>query len=441
MQRLMLEIEDFLNFVDLNGLEGFNDSNIEKLEGIIVDCNHAMGGEKQVVDSIYDTLYAMLKQVKPNSKVLSEIWEEDGDITSYTDLLVKNPMMSIETAKSYTCDEFNNYLNRMTSVGANVLDYFASYKINGHGIRIVYQNGHLVSATSRARASAGRDLTKQMVSKLGGYNENLAGIDMIELRGEVALRLEKLGEARQFNPDIKSAFSAVASLLRPSTTPEEVELLDFLCYGAIMDGFSFNTRDEEFTWIQTAGYQTPEYMYIDNVNINDLREVIQETVQQFEDNYEEFGFFCDGVVFEVNDRQLFNAMGTEGNHNLANVALKVGVWAQDMYCGIVNTILWTKGKNKFSPVAIVSEEFDDADISDNGTVSNLDEIGILTAQGNKVRRVPLYSPKNIWVLEAYPGQPLNFRYGGEAGVVPCFPDGRLLGEDFVQDIIEDERVE
>ena len=42
------------------------------------------------------------------------------------------------------------------------------------------------------------------------------------------------------------------------------------------------------------------------------------------------------------------------------------------------------------------------------------------------------------VLDAYVGETLYFRYGGEAGVVPCFPDGRLLNEDAVKEILTDE---
>lgn len=70
-----------------------------------------------------------------------------------------------------------------------------------------------------------------------------------------------------------------------------------------------------------------------------------------------------------------------------------------------------------------------------GNVLNYEELGTLSSQGNRVRRVPLYEPKNILILDAYPGEPLYFRYGGEAGVVPCFPDGRLLKEDAVVDIV------
>lgn len=436
MSRYNLEIEEMLGYVDLHGVEGFDDSRIELLEKIILDCNQSMNDLEavQVADSIYDTLYGVLKQVKPESGIFSEIWEEDGDITDYTELLVKNPMMSIETAKSYTCDEIQKFVARVPYSTS----YFASYKINGHGIRVVYEDGYLVSATSRARSSAGRDLTSHMKIILGDYNEELVDYGLVELRGEIALKVDRLEDARKFNPEIKSAFSGVSSLIKPSASVEEVSLLSFLCYGFIIDGFGFDTREEEFMAIQEAGFETPEFLLVEELAQDDLISTIHDIIGVFEENYEEFGYFCDGVVLELNDKDEFHSLGTEGNHNLGNIALKLGVWEQVQYSGVVNTVIWTKGKNKLSPVAIVSEEADDVLLDDNGNPVNLNEVGVLTSQGNRVKRVPLYEPKNIMILGAYPGEPLYFRYGGEAGVVPCFPDGRLLKEDAVKEILTDE---
>lgn len=431
--KLTLRIEGMLSFIDMNGESGFDDSKVEELESIILECNSNMSGTatNAVADSIYDTLYDMLKRVAPESKVLSEIWEDDGDITEYTDLLIKNPMMSIETAKSYSCKALSNFIARMPEETG----YFASYKINGHGIRVVYKNGELVSATSRARSSAGRDLTHHMRVLLGDRNDNLAEYDLVELRGELCLPVNKLDDARSFNAGLKSAFSAVSSLIRPSATDEEISLLDFLCYGFIMDGVSFDTREDEFQQIESVGFTTPQYLLIESTNKDELLAVIKDVVTAFEEQYEEFGYFCDGVVFECNDRGLFAELGTEGNHNNGNIALKVGVWEQVSYSGYVQKILWTRGKTKLSPVAIVADNADMMIEDDSGEIVNWDDLGVLTAQGNKVRRVPLYEPKNILILDAYPGEVIYFRYGGEAGVVPCFPDGRLLKEDAVLDIL------
>lgn len=426
-----------LSFIENCGAEGFNDRKIEELERLILDCNSKMKGTytDQVADSIYDTLYDMLKTVKPNSEILQNIWEDDGDITDYTELLQSHPMMSIETAKSYDCPAIINFINRMPEEPTS---YFASYKINGHGIRVVYQNGELVSATSRARASAGKDLTRHMKIILGERNDALVDYGMVELRGELCLKLDKLEEARKFNPGIISAFSAVASMSRPYATDEEIKLLDFLCYGLIIEDFYFNERQEEFDEIENLGYMTPQFAMIENATRSELLETMESLVQSFEDNYEDFGYFCDGVVFEVNDRVLFDELGQEGNHNLGNVALKVGVWKQDKYCGFIQTILWTKGKTKLSPVAIIADQPNMVEFDENNNIANYEELGVISAQGNRVRRVPLYNPKNIIILDAYVGEPIYFKYGSESGVVPCFPDGRLLSEDVVDGILKDE---
>lgn len=437
MSDIGLKLEGMLSFIENYGSVGFNDRKIEELERLILDCNSKMKGTytDQVADSIYDTLYDMLKTVKPDSEILQDIWEEDGDISDYTELLQSNPMMSIETAKSYDCAALMNFIERMPEEPTS---YFASYKINGHGIRVVYKDGELVSATSRARASAGKDLTRHMRIILGERNDLLADYGMVELRGELCLRLDMLDKAREFNPSIISAFSAVASMSRPYATEEEIKLLDFLCYGLIIEDFYFNERQEEFDEIERLGYKVPQCAMVENVTRDELLEIMESLVQSFEDSYEEFGYFCDGVVFEVNDRVLFEEFGQEGNHNLGNIALKVGVWKQDKYYGFIQTILWTKGKTKLSPVAIVADKPNMILMDDNGTIVNYDELGVISAQGNKVRRVPLYNPKNIIILDAYVGEPIYFKYGSESGVVPCFPDGRLLSEDVVEEILKDE---
>lgn len=434
MNGINLRLEGMLSFIENSGAEGFDDSKIEELERIILDCNSLMTKTytDQVADSIYDTLYDMLKTVKPDSEVLQNIWEPDGDISDYTDLLQSHPMMSIETAKSYDCQAITGFIDRMPNESTS---YFASYKINGHGIRIVYKDGELVSATSRARSSGGKDLTRHMKILLGERNENIAEYGLVEFRGELCLRLDRLEEARSYNPEIKSAFSAVASLSRPSATEEEIKLLDFLCYGMIVEDFYFNERQEEFNTIEELGFNVPQYALIDCVSKDELLETMVSVVQSFEETYEEFGYFCDGVVFEINDRVAFDELGQDGNHNLGNIALKVGVWEQDKYCGFIQTIIWTKGKTKLSPVAIVADEPDMILMDDDGVILNYDDLGVISAQGNRVRRVPLYNPKNIIILDAYEGEPIYFKYGSESGVVPCFPDGRLLSEDAASDLV------
>lgn len=428
MENTKIIIQEILTGVQSQGRLYFDDEAIEKLESCISECNYQTNlkeaGEQIVSDAIYDKLVEMLRAVKPESSILKHIWEEDGDISDYNDQLLKHPMMSINTVKTYDSKFYSDFEEVLMGIGG-VVDLFASFKLNGHGIRVVYNDGELVLATSRARASAGRDLTNQMRWLLGTYREELRGFGLVEVRGEICLPLSLLETARGYNPEIKSAFSGVSSLVRPSTTEEEVRLLKFFAYKCYSDKLTFKTKQEEYEFLRTCGYEVPEYGVLDLDTNEDIQGSIERVISAFAKEYESYDIFCDGVVIEINDKSVFVSLGDDGRAPRGAVAMKVDVWGQDIYDGFIKRIEWTKGKSKLSPVAIVGEN------------PNTNEEGVLTQQGNKVSRVPLYEPCNILLLEAFIGRPLKFKYGGEAGVVPLTQHGRLLTEAVAVNYLEE----
>lgn len=458
-----LEICDFLGFCDMNGVDALDSDQVEKLENYIFQCNTAMNGDgvPLVVDAIYDRLVEILKQVNPSSDILGKLWsddevpQEDMSKDIYR-LLKEEPMRSICTCKSYDCQELQDFIKRLPD--NVVFDAHASCKENGHGIRLVYSYGLLEDATSRARNSAGHNLTSQMNIVLGKTEteniDQLSELDMIEIRGEIVLPFSNMKRAREFNPDIVSPFSGVSSMLRDSASREETELLDFVAYKFIGDDFNFQTKEEEYAFLEDLGFTTPLSWVIPNLSkdtlLDELPQIIQDCEDQVKPNEDGSGgyeYFTDGIVFEINDRDLFNSLGSDGKkYNYGNIALKVGYWKQDLYSGFVQTILWTDGKQKYSPVAIIAEdvnivEFEDCEDRDYITsikeISNWKELGVVTAGGNRVRRVPLYEPNNMVILDAYKDNIIFFRYGGEAGVVPCFADGTPLAEGKIKQLLED----
>ena len=413
----VVEIGNLLAFVDAYGVSSLQEDQIENLESYIQDCNDAMNTNEEplVEDAVYDKLVEILTKARSTSPILQELWSADSDtVGSYNDLLDKHPMASIQTVKSWEDDNITKFIQRMPDVSS----YLAAYKINGHGIRIVYKDGQMVEATTRGRSTNGRSILEHMKVLLGEYNEALAGEGLVEIRGELALRLNRLEDARKFNPTLKSAFSAVSSLIKPSAREEEIKLLDFLAYRVYIEDFEFTTLEEIYLTLDEWGYSVPQYISLEDVSREELFDSMQTVVSDLEDSLDDFGYFCDGVVFEANEGLVREDNEGDGKYHNYNLALKVNSWSQDLYTGYIKEIKWKRGKSKLSPVAVVSESLD----SDEG---------VLTVQGNRVKNVPLYNPKNILVLSAYLDCPINFKYGGEAGVVPCFPDGRLLSEDFV----------
>lgn len=450
MEGFSVRIDELLTFVDLNGVEAMNSDQVSDLVECVEECHrYANNGEELVANGVYDKLLEILQRVSPDSEAAREIWSDvtSDEYTDYDVLFRQHPMYSIMTCKSKDSVEFTNFLDRLPY--GRAISFHASLKLNGHGIRIMYADGKFVSARSRARASAGRDITKQLavILEKQGLLEVplLVGVDLCEIRGELVLPLGNLDTARKYNPAIKSAFTGVSSMLRDSATEEEWGLLHFVSYECLVDGNEFDSKTQEYEYLEELGFEVPDFLTMDCTS-EDMADDVDGLLIDMDANFDKV-YFTDGVVLTVDETSLFRSLGDDGHHyKFGNVALKFGSWKQDTYDGYVQCILYTQGKTKLSPVAVVAAEPDMIDLGDwegsfiysQSTVQNWDSLGVVTVSGNRVRKVPLYEPANILALNALPGCPLSFKYGGEAGVVPCYPDGTPLLDGRAKQILEGE---
>lgn len=422
---------------NVTDVKSMSDDVKSELEELVAHLNEAYAeGNPEVEDSIYDYLKDKLQQVNPDSPLLRQTYEEtlqDSDslqdrngyfsaVGEWGNLLEEHPMMSIQTIKSFNDSEFWDFFNSLNQTGDNI---FCSYKINGHGIRLVYNDGELVSATSRARRGRGKDITSKVSLALGNHKEELEGFGEVEIRGELCLPFKNLAKAREYNPDIKSAFSAVSSLLG-SGSGDYAKLLDLLAYNVYTeDALTFDNKSDEYDWLEGHGFSVPdnavaEFTEEDLSSGKNVLTAVKAVLSSFEDSYDDFGYFCDGLVLQVDSNEKFAELGDDGVRNKGNIALKVGLWKQEGYVGRVVGIEWTKGMSKMSPVAIVES------VDEPGK-------GVLVAQGNRPSRVPLYEPANILVLGVRPGSLLHFNYGGESAVVPTDEKGRPFKDSSADD--------
>lgn len=389
--------------------EGHKEETIEILESLIKDCQDAANkGEELVPDSIYDVLIDYLKELKPDSEFLKNVWSEDvEEIDEDLDVhLVKHPMMSIQTIKSMSDKALVNFRNLLP---AGAVEVCVSAKENGFGIRVVLQNGRLVKAHTRGRHTNGKSITRQLSLILDDFYPELEDYDLLEIRGEVVLPFDNFDTARQYNPNIKTPFTGVSSMLRDSASEEETKLLNFVAYDVLCSDLNdFETLSQKFAFLEEVGFIVPQYNVYE-LSRNNFDDDIEHILEDMDYVTDTSPFYLDGIVVAIDNLALFDEFGAEDHHRLGNVALKMGKWKQNNYSGEIDHIEWIDGKKKKTPVAVLSEPVE-------------------TVSGNTVRNIPLYAPCYILMLEAYPGNIINFKYGGEAGVVPVTPDGRLVTE-------------
>lgn len=390
--------------------EQARDSYIEELEEVIERMNEqTRQGNPQYSDAIYDTCIDYLRELKPDSYLLHEVWSDDDDTVELDEdtdrFLTQYPMLSIQTVKHPSDKSVETFRNQLPAGDVQVM---TTLKLNGHGIRVIINDGYIISATSRGRSTAGKDLTNQAKIILGDFLPELEPYGLIELRGEAVLPFDNLDAAREHNPNIKSAFTGVASMIRASATPEETKLLDFVLFDILCDNLQFETLSEKYDFMESIGLNVPLYT-ITTINRRTLTEDMERIIEDMDIRSTHYQYYTDGVVMAIDDIELFNEFGAEDKFRLGNLALKMGRWAQDSYSGIISHIEWMNGKSKKTPVAVLVEP-------------------VLTATGASVQNIPLYAPLYILLTESYPGRVINFKFGGEAGVIPITPDGRLVTE-------------
>lgn len=389
---------------------------VAKLEGFITECREAAAkGIEQVSDNVYDAAVEQLRMIKPDSVIFAENWSEDApdavlDSDDLDRYLVTNPMGSILTIKSYGAKGFADFVDRIEQEKLDeevAVTLHASFKLNGHGIRIVYKNGRFVKAHTRGRSSNGRDITAAIRCIVPEYIPQLAEHDVVEIRGEVLLPHANMPKALEYNPKIKSPFTGVSSCIAEGASEEQWKLLEFVAYACYCDTIPLDTMEDTYEFLSVVlGFNTPYYALRASEVGENTADVIKELMQLFEEKVKDYPYFTDGVVISVDDCTLLNAWGTTGNTRNGNIAMKVGYWSQVAYSAKIEEIQWIEGKTKLTPVAKIEPT--------------------LTANGATVRNVPLYNALWILKLQAYPGRTLYFNFGGEAGVVPCNPDGTAI---------------
>lgn len=395
------------NLLDTLNSLGFG-ADIDALENHVALLQDAAGmGAPLVTDTQYDMYFKLLRELKPESEILTRNWEtEDNDLDANDELLTKFKMLSIRTIQ--TMDDLYKFKE---ALGSKTVDLFASSKMNGHAIRAVYRFGKLVGGSTRGRYKKGREILRHLQAVLPNYVEAWSEVRLVEVRGEMLVSFEQFENIKHI---LKTPLSAVTSLIRESVTDEELKYLSCVCYRIVPSedsGIVFSTLEEQFEMLEDNGFKVPTHRKYNEVTIDDFDDAFEEILEDFSIMADNglFEYLTDGIVVAVNNCEQFNSMGIDGNNSLGNFAIKMGRhWECNIYSSNILDIEFVPGKKYFTPKALIEP--------------------VTTSTGAQVSTVPLYNVGVMEMLHLIPGETIYFKFGGETGVSLCLPDGRLIGD-------------
>ncbi|MCE9586036.1 NAD-dependent DNA ligase LigA [Candidatus Uhrbacteria bacterium] len=232
------------------------------------------------------------------------------------------PMLSIEDV--FSREEADAWLERMKKLEPRAhFDFFAEIKMDGLAVSLVYEDGHFVQGATRGDGRIGEDVTHNL--------RTIEAIPLIlrkkipgrvEIRGEVYLtkkQLEQINkkqkkEGGELYANPRNTAAGTIRQLDPSIVADRK--LSFYGYSLITD-LGTKTHAEAHKMIEELGIpQNPLNRHCRNLD------EVEEMHAEIYKKRDKLAYWLDGVVVNVNDDRLFEALGVVGKTPRAMIAWK-----------------------------------------------------------------------------------------------------------------------
>ena len=264
-----------------------------------------------ISDAAYDSLMRELKQIEaefPKLIVPESPTQRVGAApsTAFTPVHHATRMYSLDNAMDF--DELEAWLAKTMEyfeTQNRSVNFIAELKIDGSSIALTYKKGALIQAATRGDGNVGEDVTANVRTikdiPLQLHKTALAGLDKVELRGEVYLpksSFDSINAAQDEKglPPFANPRNAAAGSLRqkdPKVTASR-ELATFM-YARGDENHTVETQSEFLAQLSEAGFHVnPDVAVCDTP-----QEVRAFCEKALEDRYD-LPYEIDGVVIKVN---------------------------------------------------------------------------------------------------------------------------------------------
>lgn len=281
--------------------------------------------EPLVDDSVYDSLYQQLKSLEvshPELVTSDSPTQRVGSAISGGFKAVNHafPMMSLENA--FNQEDMKRFFDRVDQVAHEDL-YVAEPKIDGVAISLTYNNGMLVEAVTRGDGKVGEDVTANVRTIKTCplvLNEPYKG--RLTVRGEVYISrhdfdvinkgMRDRGDKAYANP--RNLASGSLRQLDPAITA--LRKLKLFCYTAVEDTKTNTSHYDTLMWLKRLGF-------LINPHVKRVsRDNCMKVYDWFEDARDKLPYDIDGIVYKLDDTELYDTLGVTSKFPKWAIALK-----------------------------------------------------------------------------------------------------------------------
>ena len=290
-------------------------------------------------DRNYDQLRALEEETgtvlagSPTQKVGYEVLSELPKETHPAAMLSLDKTKEVEALKEWLGDQTG----------------LLSWKLDGLTVVLTYEEGSLVKAVTRGNGEIGEVITNN-ARVFENIPLRIPYKGTLVLRGEAVIRysdFEKMNgeiedmDARYKNPRNLCAGS-VRQLNNEITASRHVNFMAFALVQA--DGVDFeNSRDRQFQWLVSQGFQVVEYQVVTGENLSDA-------VEAFAGAIAEYDIPSDGLVLIFDDIAYGESLGRTAKFPRNAIAFK---WADEVRETTLSYIEWSPSRTGLiNPVAV-----------------------------------------------------------------------------------------
>ncbi|WP_394850832.1 NAD-dependent DNA ligase LigA [Pendulispora brunnea] len=308
---------------------------IESLESAIRHHNHLYWDKAapEISDVDYDKLVRRLKDLSPDSAVLSEMGpSKDAPRVLGEAFRHKEPMLSLD--KCYEPAELEQWA---ASFEGRVV---AMPKFDGIACALHYEDGRLKVAATRGDGSVGDDITVNVL-EIKDVPATIPTKETVEVRGEIYMRLSvfaKFKAAGMANPRNLTA----GAIKQKDKSKSAAYELSFAAYDLI--GTRADSQVGELEELVRFGFAKVDYLVLE-------RDHVIEGFEKFTQWRPNLDYEIDGVVYKVDAIKEQRRLGQTSHHPRFAIAYK---FQGDSGVSILRQVEWSVARTgAITPVAIV----------------------------------------------------------------------------------------
>lgn len=275
-------------------------------------------------DAVYDSLNNEIKEIEAQFPDLitpdSPTQRVGGAVSGkFKSVAHPSPMLSLQDI--FDIGELEAWEKRLHKLlGKTDIEYYAELKMDGLSMRLEYEKGLFVRATTRGDGQVGEDVT-HTVRALATVPLRLrkskkvpvSVYDTFEVRGEVVFpkaNFEKMNKEREeqglplfANP--RNAGAGTIRQLDPSAAAKRG--LQFIAYSIEMDLPELATHADEHAMARELGFKVHE----GDEALANIKE-IEEYIEKWREKRLKLAIGTDGLVLNVNSNADFSKLGVAG---------------------------------------------------------------------------------------------------------------------------------